>query len=97
MSKPLPELESGLVKIESVSDGPAKRRIEDLGFFPGAVVEAEQLGGGAVALSGKLQPKTVFGAEASQLVSASQLSVLEAKSRKLPSWLGFISRIFQNR
>lgn len=65
MSKPLSELKSGLIKIESVLDGPAKRRIEDLGFFPGAIVEAEQLGDGAVALFGKLQSKTVFGAEAS--------------------------------
>lgn len=96
MSKPLPELESGLVRIERVSEGPAKRRIEDLGFFPGAVVEAEQLGGGAVALSGKLQPKTVLGAEASWMVSASQLSSrAETKKKELPSFLAFISRIFR--
>lgn len=96
MGKTLPDLESGLARIEAVG-GPAKRRIEELGFFPGAIVEVEKLGGGAVALSGKLQPKTVLGAEASRLVLASQLSVSEAKqlSLKLPSWLSFISRIFQ--
>lgn len=73
----------GKLKIEAVASEPAKQRIEALGFFPGAVVEAEKLGPGEFALSGEIQPKTAFSREAASLVEVSEVAAESQKSKWL--------------
>ena len=48
------------------------------------MVEAEKLGPGEFALSGKIQPKTAFSREAASLVEVSEIAVEESWK---PRWL----------